>query len=534
MIVNRPVIIQSNVDFAKKSDVQGSTTIPSAVNFLRTMGFSEQGDGGGALYTGQGSEPAHEGKIQDANSRWWEISPNGQGYLKVLSFAGDDLGAKFNAAVAAVKDLRESATATWHRNINGILIPPGLYDLEEAMEIDLCSNVSVYAYGAQIRNLTGAFHALKVVESSNVIVNGLRLDFRNNNVAPEAVMVAGSCNWLTFNYLAVQGNSSDATFAAVRMKQGDSATGFDDNDRNQGNFWTTFNNFWCRKNSASDLNEIGIAIDAQGCQNALRVVNGSINNFGTGVLVQNQNASTSSGISNDVQILHTSFEDGSGTAVKFYSTDSDGVAGGAIAFCRFEDCDAVSEIDGVGTPVGPITMIGNTVISSVTNYIIGTTTNSYNVYDNIRTPELVTPRIFSPNGVYIGMVSGGTTGSLRVTPYTAASGGAIALEIGNTSTARPTRISTLIGLSGTTTHASNLRGDVTVSGAATTATETFSTNETDGTFEVVLTAKSSTGAPAAGSNRILSYTTATTGFTITVEAAPGIGSTVTFSWILIR
>jgi hypothetical protein len=44
VIVNRPVIIQSNVDFAKKSDVQGSTGIPATVNFIRTVGYGVQGD----------------------------------------------------------------------------------------------------------------------------------------------------------------------------------------------------------------------------------------------------------------------------------------------------------------------------------------------------------------------------------------------------------------------------------------------------------------------------------------------------------
>jgi hypothetical protein len=74
MIVNRPVIIQSNVDFAKKSDVQGSTSIPAAVNFIRTNGHVTTGDTGAALYKRSSSEPSHEGKIQDAGNVWWEIA----------------------------------------------------------------------------------------------------------------------------------------------------------------------------------------------------------------------------------------------------------------------------------------------------------------------------------------------------------------------------------------------------------------------------------------------------------------------------
>jgi hypothetical protein len=74
MIVNRPVIIQGNSDFAKKSDVEGSTAIPATVNFIRTAGYVLQGDGGGGLYKRGASEPGHSGKIRDSNSVWWELA----------------------------------------------------------------------------------------------------------------------------------------------------------------------------------------------------------------------------------------------------------------------------------------------------------------------------------------------------------------------------------------------------------------------------------------------------------------------------
>jgi hypothetical protein len=555
MIVNRPVIIQSNVDFAKKSDVQGSSSIPSAVNFLRTMGLDEQGDGGGSLYTRQATEPAHEGKIQDSNSSWWGISPNGQGYLKVLSFAGADLGAKFNAAVEAVLDMRESPDGlSRHQNINGILIPPGLYDLEEAMEINTCTNLSVWAYGAQIRNFAGAFHALKIVYSENVSINGLKLDYRGNNVADEAVMVAGTCSWLKLSDLAVQANSSNADFACVRLKQGD-AGGFDDDDRAQGSFWVTIDRFWCRKLAGGDSNDIPIGIDAQGCQNALRITNSSINNATTGVLVQNQNGSTASGISNDVQIVNTAFETGT-TAIKWSTTDSgDAVAGGAIIGCRFENLTTCLVTDGfAATPSQPITMMGNTIISSVTNYVDAGGDLDYQSFDSSVTPNFVYPQFAGRNGLFIRNVpvASGVPG-LRVIATGAANGGSIALARSNGTTidgllsqrtgggmdinspsSSAVRVAHVLGISGSGTYANNLRGTVTVSELNTTATVTFSTNESDASFQVVLTAKSSTGTPAAGSNRVLSYTTATTGFTITVEAAPDTGNTVTFSWILIR
>jgi hypothetical protein len=170
------------------------------------------------------------------------------------------------------------------------------------------------------------------------------------------------------------------------------------------------------------------------------------------------------------------------------------------------------------------------------------------------TPNFVYPQFAGRNGLFIRNVPvAAGVPTLRVIATGAANGGSVALSRSdgttidgllsqrtgggmdiNSPSSSAVRVAHVLGISGSGTYASNLRGTLTISDANTTATNTFSTNETDGSFQVVLTAKSSSGAVAAGSNRILSYTTATTGFTITVEAAPGPGTSVTFSWILIR
>ncbi len=80
----------------------------------------------------------------------------------------------------------------------------------------------------------------------------------------------------------------------------------------------------------------------------------------------------------------------------------------------------------------------------------------------------------------------------------------------------------------------NLRGTVTVTGAATTGVVTFGTAEPNATYYLVCTPISSTGAPAAGSNRIVSIAKLAATATITVEVAPGVGNTVVFDWVLIR
>jgi hypothetical protein len=273
------------------------------------------------------------------------------------------------------------------------------------------------------------------------------------------------------------------------------------------------------------------------------------------VLVQNQNGSTAAGISNDVQIVNTAFETGT-TAIKWSTTDSgDAVAGGAIIGCRFENLTTCLVTDGfAATPSQPITMMGNTIISSVTNYVDAGGDLDYQSFDSSVTPNFVYPQFAGRNGLFIRNVPvAAGVPTLRVIATGAANGGSVALARSNGTTidgllsqrtgggmdinspsSSAVRVAHVLGISGSGTYASNLRGTVTVTGVATTGTVTFSTNEADASFQVVLTAKSSTGTPVAGSNRVLSYTTATTGFTITVEAAPDTGNTVTFSWILIR
>jgi len=90
------------------------------------------------------------------------------------------------------------------------------------------------------------------------------------------------------------------------------------------------------------------------------------------------------------------------------------------------------------------------------------------------------------------------------------------------------------GLSGTHVPARNLRGVLTISDGATTGVTRFNAGESDDGYFVTVTPVSARGSPAPGSNRIRSVTKSSGGFAVTVEAAPGPGSSVTFDWHLIR
>lgn len=80
----------------------------------------------------------------------------------------------------------------------------------------------------------------------------------------------------------------------------------------------------------------------------------------------------------------------------------------------------------------------------------------------------------------------------------------------------------------------NMRGSFQIAGAATTATITFSRNEANTSYFVSITPTAKTGAPAAGANRVVSVAKSTTGFVVTVEAAPGGATDVSFDWIIVR
>lgn len=95
-------------------------------------------------------------------------------------------------------------------------------------------------------------------------------------------------------------------------------------------------------------------------------------------------------------------------------------------------------------------------------------------------------------------------------------------------------LSYLKGISGSNVQCNNFGGALYFLGAASTATVTFATAEADANYRVQTTVNDVTGAVAAGSNRVKSIAKTTTGFTVTLEAAPGAGCDTTFSWMIFR
>lgn len=77
-----------------------------------------------------------------------------------------------------------------------------------------------------------------------------------------------------------------------------------------------------------------------------------------------------------------------------------------------------------------------------------------------------------------------------------------------------------------------LAGSATISDPDTTVVVTFDDERPNTDYKVVAVPSGFTGAPAAGSRTVVSITKTLANFTITIEAAPGVGASVTLDWMV--
>jgi hypothetical protein len=77
-------------------------------------------------------------------------------------------------------------------------------------------------------------------------------------------------------------------------------------------------------------------------------------------------------------------------------------------------------------------------------------------------------------------------------------------------------------------------GQITIADVATTGDFTFAAAEADTTYFVSVTPTAKTGAAAVGSNIVESVTKATTKVTVTLNTAPGAGTSRTFDVLILR
>lgn len=97
--------------------------IPESQDVVRVDGFAAPGDGGGALYKRVATEPAHPGKFQSADGRWWELA-EGRVAASMLGANGNGM-ADNTAAFARLKTLAEAGVS--------IHLPLGVYRTSEPL-----------------------------------------------------------------------------------------------------------------------------------------------------------------------------------------------------------------------------------------------------------------------------------------------------------------------------------------------------------------------------------------------------------------
>jgi len=91
------------------------------------------------------------------------------------------------------------------------------------------------------------------------------------------------------------------------------------------------------------------------------------------------------------------------------------------------------------------------------------------------------------------------------------------------------------GISGTTTRANNLRGNLEIAAAALTGAVTFGTAEPDANYFILISVASHSDAtPVAGSTNVWATDKTVNGFTVNLDAAPGGADIVYIDWMIIR
>jgi hypothetical protein len=144
-----------------QSDI-ASTTIPAAVQYIRTSGYSAVGVGA-AMYKRVGSQPSHPGKAQSADGAWWEIAEA----IIDARMLGVTVGSNADTTMA-------NAIATAAALKAPLGIPTGAYTFLK--EVDFSALVGgKIILGLVTFDFTGATVAANFPHGSHVYVGGAAL-----------------------------------------------------------------------------------------------------------------------------------------------------------------------------------------------------------------------------------------------------------------------------------------------------------------------------------------------------------------------
>lgn len=466
----------------------------------------------------------------DIRGLWMKFgnwAPVSAGFVNTEYFGGADIGARFNAAVAALG-----------ADVGGtIVIPPGDYLTSTELNLSVNAPVSVWAYGVTIRT-TGAISGMKIIGGSTTrprSVYGLKIDHRDNAAALYGFNVVGAWNCRLYDCTVVA-NGVSGTYGAFRVGNTDPAVG------STGSFWTVISNCWVRKNSGGDAGDITFGVIIEGNGNATTVRGGGLNNCTTGVIVRNQGAAAA--IPNSTIVDGVAFEGGT-TGIHLTGPAASNVSGLRIVNNRFETHTTMFSATGVTAnyALAPY-LAGNSLVGTIT-YLNNPEGQRITTWDFIETPP--TPISVLNRGVAINAL-GGTEHALELNTATNSARGIRVLASGvfvgnlyrlvnsqsverivigaNTGGLARVELDGIRGLSGATgaPRSNNLRGVATFVSAGTVAVSFAGNRQEQDTNYWVWVA-------GAVDENFWVTAKATGGFTINSSNA---SSTAVVNWLLIR
>ncbi|MFK3962152.1 hypothetical protein ACI2KT_01060 [Ensifer adhaerens] len=106
-----------------------AVTLPSTVTAIRVGGYYTPGDGGAALYKVVASQPAHAGKFQTADARWWELQSSGEVWAMQFG-AKPEAGFDSSPAINAATDYLVSKGGGYIKYGPGVFLLGGLVTLK--------------------------------------------------------------------------------------------------------------------------------------------------------------------------------------------------------------------------------------------------------------------------------------------------------------------------------------------------------------------------------------------------------------------
>ena len=418
----------------------------------------------------------------DQGERW---CPANGGVFVTEAFVGNDLGERFNAAVAALPPQGGM-----------IVIPPGEYETATEMCLPAgLSRVTVLAYGATVKTV-GPISGFRITGGSSIkipCIYGLTIDHRNNSNALYGINIEGGSNVRLYDP-TILANGVSSTYAAIRVAN------IDPSIPDTGSFWTKITNPWIRKQSGTDPGNISFGVVLEGDANATTIMGGGINHTETAVAIRNQGSATP--VANAVVIDGVAFE-GYGTAIDVSGQLTSYLNGLRVVNNRFENGTTVMHIHGFGQqPSVQPYLAGNFLVSNAGTYLDNPGGIRVNKWDFSVTPNTgpatvyrgiqITPeggaefplQILNPGGNRgLHVYAGGATSSQAVSAVWTGTGTKGRIRASN---AGELAVSCVQGISLTTTDAKNLRGSVTFASSG-TVNVVFANVETDSAYFVTVT-----------------------------------------------